>query len=71
MRAAVFSGSNGELRSHAIASITVHSPRHDYYEYSSDSIWSAVGAAVKQAVSNSNISIHHVVSIGFDATCSL
>lgn len=43
----------------------------DHVEQSSDDIWSAVGAAVRDALAAAGVEASAVAGIGFDATCSL
>jgi FGGY-family pentulose kinase len=51
--------------------ILLHRPLPDHAEHSSDDIWQAVGAAVREAVAAASVDPAAVRGIGFDATCSL
>lgn len=68
VRAGLFN-ERGELTDSRVEPITVHNTRADFYEQSSDEIWTAVCECVRH--------LQHlhtdadIVSIGFDATCSL
>lgn len=46
-------------------------PEEDYVEQSSDAIWEACGAAVREALREAGIDPRAIRGIGFDATCSL
>ncbi len=69
-RAGVFD-SAGRLIASARRPITVWRERGDIVEQSSDDIWSAVAAAVREAVEASALPPEAVRGMGFDATCSL
>jgi FGGY-family pentulose kinase len=52
--------------------IDVLNPRPNHYEYSSENIWQSVCACLRSILASlDNINIDDIVSIGFDATCSL
>jgi sugar (pentulose or hexulose) kinase len=51
--------------------IQIHRPMPEYAEQSSEEIWNAVGAVVRQVVQQANVPPEAVIGIGFDATCSL
>ena len=51
--------------------IKIHNPQQDFYEQSSDDIWSAVCNAVQQVATLAEKAGHQIKAIGFDATCSL
>jgi FGGY-family pentulose kinase len=69
-RAGVFDG-NGRMLAAATREIQIWRPQADFVEQSSDDIWRAVCAGVKQAVSDAGVKPAHVSGLGFDATCSL
>ncbi|MBI4700123.1 MAG: FGGY-family carbohydrate kinase [Deltaproteobacteria bacterium] len=46
-------------------------PAEDFVEQSSDDIWHACAAAVRQALAAASVAPEAVAGIGFDATCSL
>ena len=69
-RAGVFDGA-GTLLSAASHPIRIWREKPLHAEHSSDDIWAAVGACVRQAISEAAISPDAVAGIGFDATCSL
>ena len=69
-RAAVFSAS-GVLMARGEHPIDVWHPRPDHIEQSSDDIWLAATAAVRDALRGSGATPSEVRGIGFDATCSL
>ncbi|EFN81446.1 FGGY carbohydrate kinase domain-containing protein [Harpegnathos saltator] len=68
VRAALVS-SNGKIKKIATCPLEVFNPAPNFYEQSSDNIWSAVCHVVKSVVAD--ISAENVKGIGFDATCSL
>jgi ribulose kinase len=68
VRAGLFNAS-GKLLNSATIKISVSSPAPDYYEQSSDEIWSAVCQTIKQI--KGTYDSGNVKGIGFDATCSL
>lgn len=51
--------------------IRIYRSQNDFVEQSSDDIWRACCAAVKEAKSQAGINPNYVRGIGFDATCSL
>jgi hypothetical protein len=67
-RAALVAATGKVLRV-ASKPIDVHNPKQDYYEQSSDQIWQAVCASVREICSEEDAG--QVQAIGFDATCSL
>ena len=69
-RAGVFD-SAGRLIASARRPIAVWREPGDIVEQSSDDIWSAVAAAVREAVEASGLPPEAVRGMGFDATCSL
>lgn len=69
-RAGVFNLS-GEMLASARRDITLYQPQPHFAEQSSEEIWEAVCAAVKQALAESGATPEAVAGIGFDATCSL
>ncbi len=70
-RAGVFSARDGERVGLATRAIKMRRPQPGWAEQSSQDIWAAVGACVREAVKQSGVSPESVVGIGFDATCSL
>ena len=69
-RAGVFDH-EGHLLGTAVHPIRMWRPQPDFVEQSSDDIWRACCAAVREAVEQSGIEPRQVKGIGFDATCSL
>lgn len=61
--------SNGKVKKTAACPLEIFHPAPNFYEQSSDNIWSAVCYVVKLVVTD--ISAENVKGIGFDATCSL
>ncbi len=69
-RAGVFDH-EGHLLGTATHPIQMWRPQSDFVEQSSDDIWRACCAAVRDAVEQVAVSADQVRGIGFDATCSL
>lgn len=69
-RAAVFD-LEGRLLAAARRPITIWHEPGDVAEQSSEQIWQAVAASVREAVSDSGLPAAAICGIGFDATCSL
>jgi D-ribulokinase len=69
-RAGVFDQS-GTLLASAKTDIAVWREAGDIVEQSSDDIWRAVCASVRQAIAQSGAAHASIAGIGFDATCSL
>ena len=69
-RAGVFDA-KGHLLASAKRPITAWHAPGDMVEQSSDQIWAAVCASVREAVAQSGMAAHDIAGIGFDATCSL
>ena len=69
-RAGVFDAS-GTMLGQSTHPIKMWKPQADFVEQSSDDIWSACAAAVREAVGEADRDATHVRGIGFDATCSL
>lgn len=70
-RAGVFDQS-GRLVSSRIEPIQVYNPEKDVYEQSSDEIWTSVCKCIAHLSRGNNGEVgNNVISIGFDATCSL
>lgn len=69
-RAGVFDRS-GRGVGRAERKILLNRPQPDHAEHSSEDIWQAVCASVREAVALSGADPAAVVGIGFDATCSL
>jgi len=69
-RAGVFDLS-GRMLSSAARDITLFRAAGAVVEQSSDEIWAAVCAAVREALAQAAVAPEQVAGIGFDATCSL
>lgn len=69
-RAGVFDQS-GTLLASAKQDITVWHEAGDIVEQSSNDIWRAVCASVREAITRSGVAAESMGGIGFDATCSL
>ena len=69
-RAGVFDAA-GRMLGSAKQDIRTWREADDIVEQSSDDIWAAVSACVRQSVEAAAIDPGHVAGIGFDATCSL
>jgi D-ribulokinase len=69
-RAGIFD-ERGKLLASAKADIAIWREPGDLVEQSSDDIWRAVSASVRDAVRLAGIAPQSVAGIGFDATCSL
>ncbi|KAG0055700.1 hypothetical protein BGZ83_007708 [Gryganskiella cystojenkinii] len=69
-RAALIS-STGKLLAIHSTPFSTSRPAPDYFEQSSDEIWSSICKSVKAAIALSKIDPAAVKGIGFDATCSL
>jgi FGGY-family pentulose kinase len=61
----------GKLHGMGVCAIQTWKPQEDFVEQSSDDIWQACGAAVKDAIAQARCKPQNVRGIGFDATCSL
>ncbi|XP_012055305.1 PREDICTED: FGGY carbohydrate kinase domain-containing protein [Atta cephalotes] len=61
--------SSGKIKKVATCPLEIFHPAPNFYEQSSDNIWSAVCHVVKSVVAD--ISAEDVKGIGFDATCSM
>lgn len=61
----------GKRLTTATRPIQMWKPHPEWAEQSSDDIWRAIGACVRQIVSEANVRPEEVVGVGFDATCSL
>lgn len=70
VRAGLFS-SRGERLAFTTRPISQFHDEGHCVEQSSDEIWAAIGEAVREAVTTSNIAPERIKGIGFDATCSL
>lgn len=68
VRAALIT-STGKIKEIATCPLEIFHPAPNFYEQSSDNIWSALCHVVKSVVAG--ISAEDVKGIGFDATCSL
>jgi len=64
-------GDQVTIRSHCSVPITIWNDRANFYEQSSDNIWTAVCSAVHSVLEQEDIAPSQVAGIGFDATCSL
>ncbi len=69
-RAGVFD-LRGSMLAAATRDIQIWRPETDFVEQSSDDIWRAVSAVVRQALVDAAIDPERVCGLGFDATCSL
>lgn len=69
-RAGVFDR-GGALLASAKRDIALYRDGADIAEQSSDDIWGAVCAAVREAVASAGVGAEAIAGIGFDATCSL
>ncbi|GAB5371088.1 hypothetical protein AAMO2058_001549500 [Amorphochlora amoebiformis] len=64
--------SDGKLLGSHVVPISTNNPRVDYYEQSSDEIWSCLCKAAKAVMSKlKDVTPAKIKGIGFDATCSL
>ncbi|HEY0209722.1 FGGY-family carbohydrate kinase [Acerihabitans sp.] len=70
VRAGVFD-ERGTRLAFAVRPISQFHPRPDVVEQSSHEIWSQACSAIKEAVSAAGVAPESVVSLAFDATCSL
>ncbi len=70
VRAGAFDAAGTLLASGSVP-VEVFRPKPDFVEQSSNEIWSAVGAAVKEARARAGLDPADVRGLGFDATCSL
>jgi FGGY-family pentulose kinase len=70
VRAGVFD-LHGRMRGHASREISVWKPAERVVEQSSDEIWRAACACVRDAVRLASVPSEDVAGIAFDATCSL
>ncbi len=61
----------GRRRRIGVCPIATWRPEEDFVEQSSDDIWRACGAAIRQALAEAGVAPEAVAGIGFDATCSL
>jgi FGGY-family pentulose kinase len=69
-RAGLFDGS-GHLLAKANHPILLERPAADHAEHSSDDIWQAVCASVREACAAAKVRAERVAGLSFDATCSL
>lgn len=69
-RAGVFDGA-GRLRGSGRHDLTTWRPAPDFVEQSTEDVWQACAAAVREAVREAAIDPAAVRGLGFDATCSL
>src|SRR5437588_181513 len=75
-RAGVVDASSGRIVSLAVRPLQLMEPAANHYEYSSEAIWRAVVAAVREAVQQAvqckpAVRADEIRAIAFDATCSL
>ncbi|KAK3919548.1 FGGY carbohydrate kinase domain-containing protein [Frankliniella fusca] len=68
-RAALVSAASGHVRKVAVRATRTWTPQPEYFQQSTEDIWSAVCATVKEVTQN--VPAELVKGIGFDATCSL
>jgi len=69
-RAGIY-GADGRGLGSAAREIQVFRPAEDHVEQSSDDIWRACGAALREALALAGVPAEAIAGIGFDATCSL
>ncbi|GAB4315262.1 MAG: FGGY-family carbohydrate kinase [Candidatus Sumerlaeia bacterium] len=69
-RAGLFDAT-GRLLGAGVREIAIWRPQADFVEQSSEDIWAACGAAVRDALGQAGVRPEAVCGIGFDATCSL
>ncbi|HEY3244096.1 MAG TPA: FGGY-family carbohydrate kinase [Phycisphaerae bacterium] len=69
-RAGIFDHT-GQMLASAAREIQIWRPQTDFVEQSSEDIWRAVCAAVREAVQQAHLRPEHIRGVGFDATCSL
>ena len=69
-RAGVFD-LQGRRRGIGTCAIRMWKPHPDWAEQSTEDIWTAIGTAVRGAMSQAGAAAADVVGIGFDATCSM
>lgn len=62
---------SGKRLAFAVRPIQQFRPRHLFVEQSSEDIWGAISAAMREALSEAGAAPGDVASIGVDATCSL
>jgi len=70
VRAGVFT-LGGEMLGSASSPILEFHPKADFYEQSSENIWTETGRVVRGAVAKAGVSAEDVIGLSFDATCSL
>ncbi|MFH0938292.1 MAG: FGGY family carbohydrate kinase, partial [Planctomycetota bacterium] len=70
VRAAIFTV-RGRRIALAVRPIAIHRPQDGFVEQLSENIWKAVCDVTREAVKQSEKPSRDIVSIGFDATCSL
>lgn len=51
--------------------ISIHYPKPDFVEQSSDEIWEKTGLAIREAINQAQIDRKDILGLSFDATCSL
>lgn len=61
----------GQMLGLGVEPIALFRPAGDFAEQSSEDIWRACGAAIRQALKHANQQAEHIAGIGFDATCSM
>ncbi|KAI9802921.1 MAG: hypothetical protein M1825_002152 [Sarcosagium campestre] len=61
----------GDIKGLASKDIGLWRPEWDYYEQSTNDIWSAISYCVKKVLKDNSIAAESVKGIAFDATCSL
>lgn len=66
-----FYNENGKQLDFKTQNIDIFNSKSNYYEQSSENIWQAICFCVKSILDTLDIDKDDVVSIGFDATCSL
>ena len=61
----------GSIKGKAVRSTITFNPREDFYEQSSENIWSCCCEAVRAAIAISGIASERICGVGFDGTCSM
>uniref|UniRef100_A0A915KMA1 Carbohydrate kinase FGGY N-terminal domain-containing protein n=1 Tax=Romanomermis culicivorax TaxID=13658 RepID=A0A915KMA1_ROMCU len=71
VRAVAIDRNDGNLLGSTEFPLKIRNPRPNFYEQSSDQIWSAICQAVRKLLTEYNLENKNIRGIGFDATCSL
>jgi D-ribulokinase len=62
---------NGKLIKYVSKEIKIYNLKKDFYEQSSNNIWDSICYCTKSLLKSENLCADDILSIGFDATCSL